>query len=229
MKRILVVGAGSGIGESLFSRFKNATPFFPIGISRRGIGFSPTERLEIGMNYKCDLKKESDIVRFADLLKSNNFFPDVVYFCSGNGLFKPVHELAAPEWDEHFSTNVKGVFLLAKELYPILKKADSPLVCFIASTASRQGFVNSSAYCASKHALLGFARAIREEWKPDGIRITSILAGAIDTPIWDNRPEFSKEDMIPAEDLGDFLLSLSNLGARMNLDEILLLPKKGIL
>ncbi len=229
MKKVLVVGAGSGIGKSLFSKLKSIPHIEPVGISRRGENFKKEESLVHGQNYKCDLRNENDIVHFTEFLRANEYFPDAVYFTSGDGLFKPIAEISSIEWDDHFSLNVRGVFLFLKELHSLLQKAISPIVCFIASTASRQGFANSSAYCASKHALLGLARAIREEWKAEGIRITSVVLGAVDTPIWDDRPEFSREDMIPPEELSDFLVSLLQVNDKINLDEIVLLPKKGIL
>lgn len=229
MKKILVVGSGSGIGESLFSRLKKDTCIFPVGISRRGKKFEKQEKIEQYGSYRCDLKSEKEIFEFTEFLKSNDFYLDVVYFCAGSGLFKPISETTIADWDEHFAVNVRGVFLILKELYPLLKKGNSPFVCFIASTASRQGFSNSSAYCASKHALLGLARAIREEWKREGIRITSIILGAVDTSIWDDRPEFSREDMIPADDLSEFLKILPEISDKIYPDEITLLPRKGLL
>lgn len=225
MKNILVAGAGAGIGKSIFEFFvKDRTNVY--GISRRG---EMSDLLTPGKNYQCDLENEVDIIRFANQFKSQIEKLDCLYLAAGNGLFKPIQEIAAGEWDKHFNLNVKSNFLLLRELYPLLQKGENSFVCIVSSTAGKYGFPDSSAYCASKHAVAGLAKAIREEWKKDHIRVFILYLGAVSTAIWDTRPEFNKKDMIHPDELAKFLTMLTELPESINLDEIHLMPMKGVL
>ena len=229
MKHVLVAGAGSGIGRSLLEKLNSNTEIFANGISRRGDAFSAKQKIERGLNYFCDLKFEKSIDSFSEFYQSGVERLDALYICAGDGLFKPISEISSSEWDDHFLLNVKANFLLLKNLSPILKKTDRPFVCFLSSTAARQGFRDSTAYCASKHAVIGFARALREEWKPDKIRIFTVFLGAVNTGIWDKRPEFDKNDMIDTEKLSLYLEGFLFLDKSINIDESYLLPLRGVL
>ncbi len=224
-KKILVVGAGSGIGKALFEELNAIPDWDTIGISRRGIPIS--EDLESGTNYFCDLRNRESIFSFCEFLQKNWPVLDAIYFLSGDGLFVQIQDLEPEDWEKHLSLNLTAPILLTSKLLPLLTKGS--LLCYLSSTAGKQGFPDSSPYCATKHGLAGFAKAIREEVKPKGIRVTTVYAGAIDTPIWDGREGFQRKDMIPAIDAAKFLASLYKQPASFNQDEILFLPPKGVL
>jgi len=59
----------------------------------------------------------------------------------------------------------------------------------IASIAAKIGFPNWSAYCALKSGLLGFTNSLREEFRGRGIKVTAIIPGPTDTPLWREIPE----------------------------------------
>ncbi|MEI7013575.1 SDR family NAD(P)-dependent oxidoreductase [Leptospira licerasiae] len=225
LKKILVVGAGSGIGRSLLEKLNAIPEYFPIGVSRRGRPLE--ESFERGRNYYCDLGDPEQIRKFSSFLSERWTEIHAIYFASGDGLFLKIEDLEWEDLQKHLTLNLSAPILLTSKLLPFMKKGS--LLCYISSTAGRQGFPESSPYCASKHGLAGFAKAIREEVKGRGIRVTTVYAGAIDTPIWDGREGFNREDMIPASDAAVFLESLYSLPASFNQDEILFLPPKGVL
>ncbi|GBF40366.1 SDR family NAD(P)-dependent oxidoreductase [Leptospira johnsonii] len=224
-KNILVVGAGSGIGRSLLEKLNANSEYFPIGVSRRGRPLE--ESFERGKNYYCDLAEPEQILKFTSFLSERWEEIHAIYFASGDGLFLKIEDLEWEDLQKHLTLNLSAPILLTSKLLPSMKKGS--LLCYISSTAGRQGFPESSPYCASKHGLAGFAKAIREEVKDRGIRVTTVYAGAIDTPIWDGREGFKKEDMVPASDAAVFLESLYSQPASFNQDEVLFLPPKGVL
>ncbi|EMJ99538.1 SDR family NAD(P)-dependent oxidoreductase [Leptospira sp. WS58.C1] len=224
-KNILVVGAGSGIGRSLLEKLNANPEYFPIGISRRGRPLE--ESFERGKNYNCNLAEPDQIRKISSFISERWEEIHAIYFASGDGLFLKIEDLEWEDLQKHLILNLSAPILLTSKLLPLLKKGS--LLCYLSSTAGRQGFSGSSPYCASKHGIAGFAKAIREEVKDRGIRVTTVFAGAIDTPIWDGREGFKREDMIPASDAAIFLESLYSLPASFNQDEILFLPPKGVL
>ncbi|TGK20541.1 SDR family oxidoreductase [Leptospira stimsonii] len=223
---ILVAGAGSGIGKSVLENL-NAIGRNAIGISRAGIVLSSESTFEFGKNYHCDLFRTSEVPEFVSSLKKQFSILSGVYFTFGSGLFKSVEKITLEEWNAHFVLNLNSLFVLTKEILPLLKPG--AFLCYLSSTAGYQGFPESTAYCASRHAIAGFAKALREELKPKGIRVITVYPGAVYTDIWKGREGFDQADMIPVDDFGKWLATLSTLPDAVYPDEIRLLPRKGIL
>ncbi|EMP82001.1 oxidoreductase, short chain dehydrogenase/reductase family protein [Leptospira santarosai str. CBC1531] len=223
-KLILVAGAGSGIGKSVLENL-NLLNQTAIGVSRTGKIWEPSDDFELGTNFQCNLSRQSEVLKFVAALKKRPLAG--VYFTFGSGLFKPVGQIALEEWNAHFVLNLNSLFLLTKEILPLLKPGS--FLCYLSSTAGYQGFANSTAYCASRHAIAGFAKALREELKLQGIRVITVYPGAVYTEIWRGREGFEQEDMIPVDDFGKWLATLSILPDTVYPDEIHLLPRKGIL
>ncbi len=227
-KKVLVVGAGSGIGKALFDELKNKTEV--LGISRRGKKFTSTDKLEFGINYYVDLLIEQDIIEFKKFYLNNFKSIDTIYFCQGSGLFDKVENISTKDFEEHIKLNLTSNFILIKEFFSLLKKSkQNPFVCFLSSTAGKIGFPESTAYCSSKHAVSGFAKSLREEWKKEKIRVFTVFPGAIATEIWNGREGFSKSDMIKPKEFTKFLSSFIDLPKSIVIDESYVLPMKGIL
>ncbi len=227
-KQVLVVGAGSGIGKALLAGIKQDPESEVYGISRRGIALS--DQIKPGLNYQCDLMNETDIISFFAFYETSLRTLDALYLCHGDGLFGEISSFAKDSLEKHFFLNVTSSFLILKKFYPLLKSSTSnPFVCFLSSTAGKIGFPESTAYCASKHAVAGLAKSLREEWKKDKIRVFTVYPGAISTAIWDERKEFDSKDMISPEDFAFYLKSFLFLPATINLEESYVLPMKGIL
>jgi NAD(P)-dependent dehydrogenase (short-subunit alcohol dehydrogenase family) len=222
-KKVLIVGAGSGIGEALLNNLSTKENIEVVGISRKGN--SSKSSLVSGKNYHIDLSsKEIDLDFLFQWEKL-----DAIYFTMGNGLFKPIHELKHSEIEYHFKLNLIAPFIVIQKIFPLISKGIKPFVCFLSSTAGKIGFPESTAYCASKHGIAGLAKGLREEWKSLGIRVFTIYPGAIYTDIWKDRDEFDPKDMISVEAFSDFLSQLINLDPMINIDDLTILPPKGIL
>ncbi|EMJ96665.1 SDR family oxidoreductase [Leptospira alstonii] len=225
-KLILVAGAGSGIGKSVLENL-NLLNQAAIGVSRTGTAWKPDGEFERGKNFQCNLSRQSEVLEFVAALKERVSCLVGVYFTFGSGLFKPVEQITLEEWNAHFVLNLNSLFLLTKEILPLLRAGS--FLCYLSSTAGYQGFSDSTAYCASRHAIAGFAKALREELKSKGIRVITVYPGAVYTDIWKGREGFEQDDMIPVDDFGKWLATLSTLPDAVYPDEIRLLPRKGIL
>ncbi|WP_061246946.1 SDR family NAD(P)-dependent oxidoreductase [Leptospira noguchii] len=225
-KLILVAGAGSGIGKSVLENL-NLLNQAAIGVSRTGVTWKTDQGFQSGKNFQCNLSRQSEVLEFVEVLKKRVSYLGGVYFTFGSGLFKSVEQIALEEWNAHFVLNLSSLFFLTKEILPLLRSGS--FLCYLSSTAGYQGFPNSTAYCASRHAIAGFAKALREELKSKGIRVITVYPGAVYTDIWKGREGFDQDDMIPVDDFGKWLATLSILSDAVYPDEIKLLPRKGIL
>ncbi|HNI90113.1 MAG TPA: SDR family oxidoreductase, partial [Leptospiraceae bacterium] len=154
---------------------------------------------------------------------------DALFLCQGDGLFGEIEKIDRLSLEKHFQLNLFSQFSILQFAYPLLRISDHPFVCFLSSTAGKVGFPESTAYCASKHAVAGLAKSLREEWKKDNIRVMTVYPGAISTSIWEGREGFDQNDMIAPEDFAEYLASFITLPKTINLDESYVLPQKGIL
>ena len=221
LKTVVIAGAGSGIGNGILEELQNKN-LRAIGLSRRGVVH---DTIPIhGKNYKCDLRDAEDVKKTIDWIGKI----DALYITLGDGLFKSIHEITLEEWENHLRLNLTAPFLLLKNAYFQLKKANSPIVVILSSTAGKVGFPEAGPYCTTKHGIAGLAKSIREEWKPE-IRVTTVYPGAIYTPIWDGREGFKREDMIPTKDFALQMVALLDSPPTLNIEEMYILPPKGIL
>ena len=90
----------------------------------------------------------------------------------------------------------------------------------IGSIASHQGFENSTAYCAAKHGVLGFSRALALEVRKRGLRVITVSPGSVNTPLWDPMewtPDRSK--MLHADEVAEAVHAALTVSSTAAIDE----------
>jgi serine 3-dehydrogenase (NADP+) len=100
---------------------------------------------------------------------------------AGVGGWKSVEETSASDWDAILDVNLRGAFLVTKEVVPLFKARRQGTIVTIASDSAEFSFPQRSAYCASKHGLVGFSNALREELRSFGIRVSLVYMSRVDT------------------------------------------------
>src|SRR5207244_9461221 len=100
-----------------------------------------------------------------------------------------VDEMTVEQWERVINVNLKGPFLLAKAVLPIMRQQHSGHIINVASTAATRAWANASAYHASKWGLVGFSRGLGVEGRADGIRVTTIIPGGMRTHFFDRFTE----------------------------------------
>ena len=86
-------------------------------------------------------------------------------------------------WQNAFATNVDGPFYLVRAYLPDMKALGEGQIINIASTSALEGFPYTAAYTASKHALIGFSRAIAKEFAKLNVKVSTICPGFVRTNI----------------------------------------------
>ncbi len=93
----------------------------------------------------------------------------------------PVPELSPADWERIVRTNLTGVFLVSRQACAVMRERGGAIVN-VASTASKRAWPNASAYHATKWGVLGLSHALHAELRPQGIKVTAIVAGGMRTP-----------------------------------------------
>ncbi len=99
----------------------------------------------------------------------------------------------------------------------------------IGSNASKIGFPNWSAYCASKFGLLGFSNSIREELRERGIKVSAILPGPTNTPLWSSlgKKKWDKSKMMEPKSVAEMIVHVYNQPQDVQTEEVYIIPSSG--
>lgn len=145
---------------------------------------------------------------------------------AGIGILKPIARLSPDEWDTTMRTNVRGMFLVTRAVLPAMQSARTGAIVNIASLAGRNGMVGGTAYCASKHAVLGFSRALMMEVRQEGIRVIAICPGSVDTGFGPDRviPKLNRQSILRPDDVADAVVAALRLPERALVSELDLRP-----
>jgi 3-hydroxybutyrate dehydrogenase len=181
----VVTGGGQGIGRAIALAFARA------GVHVAVAARSPStlERVveEIagaggrGHAVRCDVTS-SEQVRAAFAEVTDAVGPiDILVNSAGVAESAPLARLDEAQWDRTMAVNLKGTYLCTRAAVPGMVQRKSGRVINVASVAGRVGFAYTAAYCASKHGVLGFTRAIALELARTGVTINAICPGFVDT------------------------------------------------
>jgi len=106
---------------------------------------------------------------------------DILVNNAGVGVFKPVDQLSVEEWDTTIHTNLSGVFYCCHEAIPLMRKRGGGYIFNVSSLAGVNPLPAGSAYNASKFGLNGFSEAMMQDVRYDGIRVSYLMPGSVDT------------------------------------------------
>ncbi|MCW3161863.1 SDR family oxidoreductase [Chryseobacterium oryctis] len=139
---------------------------------------------------------------------------DFVVANAGLGIFKPVDELSAEEWNDMIETNLTGVFYTLKASVGELKKTEGYYIT-ISSLAGANFFENGTGYNASKFGVVGFTQAAMIDLRKYNIKSTVIMPGSVATYFNGNIPSEKDSWKIQPEDMGNLVLDILKMNPRV--------------
>lgn len=150
---------------------------------------------------------------------------DAVVNNAGFGIFKQASDISVQEWDEIYETNVKGTFLFCREALPHMKQAGKGHLVNIASDVAKRVFDGGSLYCSSKYAQDAFSMALRKEVRKDGIKVSVVYSGLVDTYFHQRtQGDPHQAKYLSAQDMADTIAYILAAPDHVVIDELMIHP-----
>lgn len=122
----------------------------------------------------CDVTSEDDVTRaFAAAIEAHGV-PDILVNNAGQAEGATLAETTLDMWNRLIAVNLTGTFLCTRAVIDAMTAAGNGRIINIASTAGLKGAARISAYCASKHGVVGFTRALAAETARTGVTVNAI-------------------------------------------------------
>ena len=221
-KVAIVTGVSSGIGrataEALLARGAAVAGWgrtAPAGLAHDRFQF-----------FACDVRDEHAVAEaFTNTQRELGPEVHVLVNNAGLGIFGPIDGFKSDDWHTLFDTNVNGLFYCTRAALPQLKKQREGHIINVASLAGTAGTANLAGYCATKYAVRGFSDALFKELRPDGIRVTCVMPGSVETNFGGKEPgaEPDPHKMQP-QDIAAAIVDILEAPQRTMISEIQLRP-----
>ncbi len=139
---------------------------------------------------------------------------DILVNNAGVGRFAPLAELTTEQWRDTIETNLCGVFYCCRAAVPVMRARGQGWIVNVSSLAGKHPFAGGAAYCASKAGLNALTECLMQEVRHDGIRVSCILPGSVDTRFAGNVPSAEAGWKLSGADVAQALVDLLRHPAR---------------
>ena len=226
----VVTGATEGIGRAIAVALGSAGAKLAIcARTATNVDATVAALREAGLDAigrACDVADPSAVRAFADFVGRERGDAAVLVNNAGIGRFAAFEALTLEDWDETIAVNLRSLYLVTRAFLPGLVRASPSSIVNLASLAGRNGFEGGTAYCASKHAVLGFSKALMLEVRKRGLRVIAVCPGSVATPFMDKQERMrpNRDRILTAEDVAQTVLATLTLSDRAMVSEIDIRP-----
>ncbi len=229
-KIVAITGGGTGIGAGLARGLAAAGANVTIGGRRseplRAVADAVDSPLPI-RTHVIDVAENASIEAFFADIRDH---VDILINSAGINIAKrTMAEMDPDEWDRVLRINATGAYRCMREVLPAMRDRRDGLIINISSIAGKRAIsLGGVVYCASKFAMTALGTAVANEVRHEGVRITNVYPGEVNTPILDNRPvpvsDEHRESILQPEDIAEVVLSICRLPPRACVPEIVIKP-----
>lgn len=228
---IVITGGTKGIGRAIINLF--ADKGFDIVTCSRSKADLEGLKAELNSKYPsvsvasmvADLSVKKEAFKFADFARSASHRLKVLINNTGSFVPGSITEEQDGDFEQMMNTNLGSAYHVSRGLIKSVKSAKGHIFN-MCSTASIMPYVNGGSYCISKFALLGMSKVLREEMKPYGVRVTSILPGATLTNSWEGS-DLPEDRFMKADDVAHAIWGAFAMSDQSVVEEIIIRPQMG--
>ena len=221
----LVTGAGRGIGRAVSTALGSAGARVYLAARTSGQLESTADRIRGGggtaVAVVTNLARQADIESLFRRIGAEAGGLDILVNNAGVGIYGPVVDYEPSDFDTIMQVNVKAAFLCCQQALRLMIPKKRGYIINISSVVGFKGYPNQAVYTASKHAILGLTKSLAVEAQSDGIRVSAILPGGVDTQLAATaRPDLDPDILLQPEDVAHTVMFLLSLSDRAAVDQI---------
>jgi short-subunit dehydrogenase len=231
-KLIVVTGGTKGIGRAIAERFAEAG--FNVAVCARKV--DELEKFKADLTKKhpsgkfytlpADMANKNQVDAFASFIRQLDQPVDVLINNAGYFIPGSIATEKDGALEDMMNANLYSAYHMTRALVDQMIARKSGHIFNMCSIASIKAYANGGSYAITKFALLGFSKCLREELKPVGIRVTSILPGATRTASWEG-VDLPDERFMRVEDVAETVYGAYSLSQRSVVEEIIIRPQLG--
>lgn len=224
-KTALVTGAGKGIGKAVaIALAKEGVNVGLLARSTSQLEEVATELRALGVKAavaSADVADEAAVIAAVAQLKADLGPTDILINNAGIGTFAKFLDMPSADWEHIIRVNLLGVYYVTRAVLPDMLTKQSGDIINIASTSGQRASAGSSAYSASKFALMGLTEALMQEVRKSNIRVSALTPSTVATElaISNNLTDGNPDKVMQPEDLAEFMIAQLKLNRRIFIKE----------
>lgn len=185
-KVVIVTGGARGLGEATCRCLAEAGMKVVVADLRQDLAAQVAEQIQAhqgkAIALPLDVSSPDHISQLVNQVLETYGAIDVLVNNAGIDVTVSIEEMAIADWQRVIDVNLNGPFYMSKAVFPHMRQQGGGHIINIVSTAAKRAWANASAYHASKWGLLGLSQALHVEGRSHQIKVTSLIAGGMQTP-----------------------------------------------
>lgn len=220
-----VAGISAGISESA------GLPDSPIGADSVATSDS-TSKKGSAIGHTLDVSDRASVDTFFAWAESQLGPIDVLVQAAGiNVVNRRMTDMDPDDWDRILKINASGAYYCMHSVIPQMRQRGEGSIINISSVAGKRALeIAGVAYSASKFAMTALGTAVSNELAGEGIRITNVYPGEVNTPILDRRPvavsDEHRAEILQPSDIADMVVAILSLPQQAHVPEMVIKPLK---
>jgi 3-oxoacyl-[acyl-carrier protein] reductase len=203
----IITGGASGIGRATAIKFvEYGARVILFDLNEEGLKNFWEEKIgDRGWYFAGDISKKEDIDKFIKEIKEKNEKIDILVNNAGVTRDTFLIRMKEEDWDFVLNVNLKGIFLLTKEILKLMIKEENGVIINLSSVVGITGNIGQCNYSASKAGVIAFTKSLAKEVGSRNIRVIAVAPGFIETPMTLKLPEEIKKkylEQIPLKRFG---------------------------
>ncbi|MHB1346641.1 MAG: SDR family NAD(P)-dependent oxidoreductase [Candidatus Humimicrobiaceae bacterium] len=224
-KVVLVTGASKGIGRNISMNMAKEGAVTVLASRNKGELENTKEEIMssggLAFSIPADVSKEKEVSDLFAKIKSEFGKLDVLINNAGIIITGRMTDFSLKDYDIMMQTNLRGLYVCCQEALKLMLPQKRGFIINMSSVAGIKGYEGQSAYTASKHGVIGITKSLAAEVYRDGICVSAILPGGVDTELaWYARPDIDRSKLISPQDISDTVLYLLHLSDTAWVDQI---------